>query len=260
MTSDKKNWVRERYGAIASGSQGGCCAKESGDPGAATAVAKEIGYHDDELTAVPKGANLGLGCGNPVAIAGIREGEVVLDLGSGAGLDVFLAAERVGETGRVTGVDMTGEMIAAARKNAEAAGYRNVEFRQGDIENLPVESSSVDLVISNCVLNLVPDKRRAFAEIYRVLKPGGRMAVADIVLDAPLPTEFSEDADAYCACVSGAISRAVYLKGLREAGLDNVKVESESDAAELLAGDCCGSGEYLKGVVTSIKVTGRKLG
>ena len=251
MTSQKKRWVRERYGAIAE-SGGECCS-------AAAECAKEIGYNDDDLAAIPDSANLGLGCGNPVAIASILEGEVVLDLGSGAGLDVFLAAGKVGETGKVIGVDMTPEMIEAANRNAAAGGYKNVEFRQGDIEALPLEDESVDLVISNCVLNLVPDKAKAFAEIYRVLKAGGRIAVADIVLDGPLPDFLGEDADAYCSCVSGAISRSDYLTGLIETGLVDVNVESEMDASDLLAGDCCGDGAALsKGVVTSIKVTARK--
>lgn len=259
MTSDKKEWVRERYGAIASGTQGGCCAKESCGCEAATDIAKEIGYREEDLSVVPDGANLGLGCGNPVAIAGIREGEVVLDLGSGAGLDAFLAAERVGDSGRVIGLDMTDQMIAAARKNAESGGYKNVEFRQGDIESMPIEDNSIDLIISNCVLNLVADKQKAFAEIRRVLKPGGRIAVADIVLERPLPSALTENPDAYCACISGAISKFDYLKGLMDAGLDKVKVESEVDAADLLAGDCCdSSGANLRGIVTSIKVTAKK--
>ena len=259
MRSDKKKWVRDRYGAIASKEKSGCCAPSCGC-GQAADVAKEIGYNPADLAAVPEGANLGLGCGNPVAIAGIRKGETVLDLGAGAGLDSFLAAEMVGETGRVIGVDMTPEMIASATRNAAAGGYTNVEFRQGDIESLPVGDSQVDLVISNCVLNLVPDKTRAFFEIVRVLKPGGRIAIADIVLDGPLPEGLSEDANAYCACVSGAATRTEYLAGLANAGLVDVRVESEMDAADLLAECSCGCGDNpLKGVVTSIKVTARKV-
>jgi len=261
-TENKKKWVRERYGAIASGASSGCCSKNAPcecDPVAQ--VAGEIGYAAEDLSAVPDGANLGLGCGNPIAIAGIREGEVVLDLGSGAGFDVFLAADRVGKTGKVIGVDMTPEMIEAANRNAEEGGYENVEFRQGDIEALPVEAESVDLVISNCVLNLVPDKPKAFSEIFRVLKPGGRIAVADIVLDGPLPEALLDDDAAYCSCISGAISRAEYLEGLRQAWLMDVRVQSEMDAAELLGGDCCGEGAAKSpGVVTSIKVTARKPG
>lgn len=262
MSDSRKEWVRDRYGKIAAGSSGGCCSPASScGCDSATVVAREVGYQTEDLSAVPDGANLGLGCGNPVAIAGIKEGEVVLDLGSGAGLDVFLAAERVGKTGRVIGVDMTPEMIAAATRNAASGGYENVEFRQGDIEAMPVEDNSIDLVISNCVLNLVPDKSKAFAEIHRVLKPGGRIAVADIVLDGPLPDILKDDAGAYCSCISGAVSRSDYLEGLMDAGLANVRVESEADAADLLASDCCGDGASLpdlKGIVTSIKVTACK--
>jgi len=260
MKPDRKQWVRERYGEIAARSGGGCCSQTPCDCDSSTAVSQVIGYRPDDLASVPDGANLGLGCGNPVAIASIREGEVVLDLGSGAGLDVFLAAERVGGSGCVIGLDMTPEMIEAANRNAAEGGYRNVEFRLGDIEAMPVEDGSVDLVISNCVLNLVPDKTRAFFEIVRVLKPGGRIAIADIVLDGPLPEGLSEDANAYCACVSGAATRTEYLAGLANAGLVDVRVESEMDAADLLAECSCGCGDNpLKGVVTSIKVTARKV-
>jgi len=259
MESNKKKWVRKRYAGIASGAQSSCCSSSACDCDSAAATARDIGYNADDLASVPGGANLGLGCGNPVAIASIRQGETVLDLGSGAGLDVFLAAQRVGKQGRVIGVDMTPEMIEAARRNAADVGHDNVEFRQGDIEALPVESESVDLVISNCVLNLIPDKPKAFAEICRVLKPGGRLAVADIVLDGPLPDCLGGDAAAYTGCISGAVSRSEYLSGLREAGLVDIHVESEADAAELLSGDCCGEGFRLpKGLVTSVKVTARR--
>jgi SAM-dependent methyltransferase len=226
-------------------------------------VAESIGYTHEDLAAVPAGANLGLGCGNPIALASIVPGETVLDLGSGAGMDAFLAAERVGPTGRVIGVDLTPEMIAQARANAERSGCTQVEFRLGDIEALPVEDASVDLVISNCVLNLVPDKAKAFAEIVRVLKPGGRLAISDIVLDAPLPESLRENEGTYCCCISGAIGREEYLARLAGAGLQEVAVVSAADAASLLAQDCCGGGateSELTGVVTSIHVTGRKPG
>jgi SAM-dependent methyltransferase len=256
--NQKKKWVKERYGAIAAGAQQTCCREHTCCASPAD-VAEKIGYSADEVAAAPQGANLNLGCGNPLALASIEPGEIVLDLGSGAGFDVFLAAARVGPMGRVIGVDMTPEMIEKARANAERAGYSNVEFRQGDIEALPVEDASVDLVISNCVLNLVPDKPKAFREIARVLKPGGRIAVADIVLDKPLPEALKGDADAYCSCVSGAIGRAKYLRLLEQAGLSNVRVVSEADAAQLLAGDCCGAGVGdLTGVVTSVHITARK--
>ena len=259
--SGPKEWVKERYGAIATGAQQGCCGEASccGDPAAITAA--RIGYSQEDLAAVPDGANLGLGCGNPIALASIKPGETVLDLGSGAGFDAFLAAARVGPTGHVIGVDMTPEMIEKARANAAAGGDANVEFRLGDIERLPVANASVDLVISNCVLNLVPDKEQAFREIVRVLKPGGRIAVSDIVLDGPLPESLGGNEESYCSCVSGALGRGEYLAKLAAAGLQDVTVVSEADAAALLAGDCCGDGvseSELSGVVTSVHITGRK--
>ena len=260
-SSEKKKWVRTRYGAIAAGDERSCCEEPAAccKPGAS--LAERIGYSAEEVARAPEGANLGLGCGNPLAIDSITPGETVLDLGSGGGFDAFLAAARVGPAGRVIGVDMTPEMIEKARANAERAGCTNIEFRQGEIEALPVEDTSVDLVISNCVLNLVPDKRRAFHEIARVLKPGGRIAIADIVLDRALPNALKDDPEAYCACAAGAIHRAEYLRGLEAAGLVDVRVVAEADAAELLAGGCCGTEpDSLAGIVTSVHVTGRKPG
>ena len=259
--SREKQWVKERYGAIATDAQQGCCSAEAACCDATAVVASEIGYSAEELGSVPAGANLGLGCGNPLALASIAPGETVLDLGSGAGFDTFLAARRVGEAGRVIGVDLTPEMIAQARANAGNGGYTNVEFRLGDIETLPVEDASVDLVISNCVLNLVPDKAKAFAEIARVLKPGGRIAISDIVLDGPLPEALKGDSGAYCSCISGALGRADYLAALTAAGLEDVHIVSEADASELLASDCCSTGlttSDLKGVVTSLHNAGRR--
>jgi SAM-dependent methyltransferase len=252
--------VKERYGAIASQAQEGCCCGGTCCDDA-TAAAERIGYTQEDLAAAPAGADLGLGCGNPLALATVSPGEVVLDLGSGGGFDVFLAAARVGPTGRVIGVDLTPEMIEKARSNAAAAGYTNVEFRLGDIESLPAEDNSVDLVISNCVLNLVPDKPKAFREIVRVLKPGGGVAISDIVLDGPLPDSRRGSRDAYCSCVSGAIGRAEYLEGLEAAGLQDIQLVSAADAAYLLAGDCCGEEldeSELRGVVTSLHVTAKK--
>jgi len=259
--SEARKWVKERYGAIATGAQQGCCGEASccGDPAAITA--ERIGYSQEDLAAVPDGANLGLGCGNPIALASIKPGETVLDLGSGAGFDAFLAAARVGPTGHVIGVDMTPEMIEKARANAAAGGDENVEFRLGDIENMPVEDGSVDLVISNCVLNLVPDKAKAFSEIVRVLKPGGRLAISDIVLDGPLPESLRGSEEGYCSCVSGALERNDYLAKMAAAGLQQVQVVSAVDAAALLASDCCGGGaadSELSGIVTSIHLTARK--
>lgn len=181
---------------------------------------------------MPAGANLGLGCGNPLALASIKEGEVVLDLGSGAGFDSFLAAEKVGESGRVIGVDMTVEMIARAKANAEKGGYSNVEFRMGEIEALPVEASSVDRVISNCVINLVPDKNKAFSEAFRVLKPGGRMMVSDVVLLKELPPDIMEDIDLYIGCVAAAMLRENYLESIGLAGFEEIEVMTDTSFSD----------------------------
>jgi len=262
---DVKQVVKKRYGQIAQG-RGGCCgAAPRGERLSAEKAARTVGYAAGDLDAVPEGANLGLGCGNPLALALVKPGDVVLDLGSGAGFDAFLAVPRVGPEGRVIGVDMTEEMIAQARANAERAGYTNVEFRLGEIESLPVEDSSVDLVISNCVLNLVPDKGQAFREIARVLKPGGRMVVSDIVRRGDLPAWLLESADAYAACIGGASDQTEYLALARAAGLAEVEVLSETDAVDLLTAstDCgCSLGEeaaeQLRGRVFSISVSARK--
>ncbi|MBI3945262.1 MAG: arsenite methyltransferase [Armatimonadetes bacterium] len=257
--ADVKALVREAYGRIGAGERQGCgCGC-----GSAARVSAHLGYGTADLSAVPDGANLGLGCGNPTALASLQPGETVLDLGSGGGLDCFLAAKRVGLAGKVIGVDMTPEMIERARDNAQRGGYINVEFRQGDIEALPVAGASVDVVISNCVLNLVPDKARAFGEISRVLKPGGRMMVSDMVLSRPLPAWVKELGSAYTACVAGAALRDDYLRLIREAGLGDVDVLDERDAAamfvnandplvsRLLGGNAL---EDLRGAVLSISV------
>jgi SAM-dependent methyltransferase len=256
----KKKWVKQRYGAIAAADEN-CCEQSACGCGSSEATARKIGYEEADLAAVPEGANLGLGCGNPLALASIKSGETVLDLGSGAGFDALLAGRRVGKKGRVIGVDITPAMVRKARANAKRASLSNVEFRLGDLEALPVEDASVDLVISNCVLNMVPDKPKAFREIARVLKPGGRIAISDIVLDASLPDALRGDEDAYCSCIAGAVSRSDYLAALADAGLEDIEVVSEADASELLAADCCGAGlrrSDLEGVVTSVHVVGRK--
>jgi arsenite methyltransferase len=203
----------------------GCCGNVAGDYREA---ARRIGYTDAELAALPEGANLGLGCGNPTAFASLKEGETVLDLGSGAGFDVFIAAARVGPKGRVIGVDMTPEMLELARLNALKSGYRNVEFRMGEIENLPVADNAVDCVISNCVINLSPDKNRVFTEAFRVLRPGGRLMVSDLVLLKPLSAKIRKSVQAYIGCVAGAASREDYLSAIRGAGFTEVTVVEET--------------------------------
>ncbi|MBM3156239.1 MAG: arsenite methyltransferase [Chloroflexi bacterium] len=225
-----KKAVRERYGKIAKQS-GSCCASKStccGGASTAETISRSIGYSEEELGSVPEGANLGLGCGNPVALASLKKGETVLDLGSGAGFDCFLAADRVGKKGKVIGVDMTPEMVEKARENARKGGYKNVEFRLGEIENLPVADSSVDVVISNCVINLSTDKKRVFQEAFRALKPGGRLMVSDIVLLKELPDFVKNSVQAYVGCLSGAIMKDAYLKTMRAAGFREVKVLEES--------------------------------
>ena len=226
-SADMKDHVKARYGAIARQKVtlgGGCC----GSPAPQEFISKRIGYADEELKSVPEGANLGLGCGNPLGLASVKPGATVLDLGSGAGIDCFLAAKKVGATGRVIGVDMTDDMLARARENAQKGGFTNVEFRKGEIEALPVEDSSVDVITSNCVINLSTDKRSVFAEAYRVLKPGGKAYISDIVLLKPLPEELASKVSAYVACVGGAMEKETYLDLMRDAGF-SVKVTEEKN-------------------------------
>lgn len=209
------------------GSQSGCCAGPALSP---DEISLTLGYSADELSALPEGANLGFGCGNPQAIASIEHGETVLDLGSGAGIDCFLAARATGEQGQVIGVDMTPEMIAKARSNAEKAGVGNVEFRLGEIENLPVADSSIDVIISNCVINLSPEKRRVYAEAFRVLKPGGRIAVSDIVLTAALPEELHNDLSLYTGCMAGASSLPDIEGHLADAGFADIRISAKDES------------------------------
>ena len=224
--------VRDRYGNIAK-EAGSCCLPSasccSGDRAQAGSGA---GYGPEDLAAVPDGANLGLGCGNPIALASLREGETVVDLGSGAGFDCFLAANRVGKNGRVIGVDMTSEMLEKARENAGKGDYGNVEFRLGEIENLPVAGNTADIVISNCVINLSPDKRRVFREAFRVLRPGGRLMISDIVLLKELPDEISNSIEAYTACLAGAVMKGEYLDAVGAAGFKDVKIIEETSLPE----------------------------
>src|SRR3972149_9853511 len=215
-----KKVVRERYAKIVKQDSSCCGTTESscGSSNSTHEISKEIGYSEEELKAVPEESNLGLGCGNPVALASLREGETVLDLGSGAGFDCFLAANKVGKNGKVIGVDMTPEMIEKARENIKKGNYENVEFRLGEIENIPVADNSVDVIISNCVINLSPDKKRVFQEALRVLKPGGRLVVSDIVLLEELPDFIRNSIEAYIGCISGAIMKDKYIESIRESG------------------------------------------
>jgi arsenite methyltransferase len=223
--------VKSRYGQIAQGLKSGCC----GAGVTEQAVALEIGYSRRELDAIPVEANLGLGCGAPIGLLNLASGETVLDLGSGAGLDAFLAARQVGPTGRVIGVDMTPAMLQKARRNAEQLGLAQVEFREGRLEALPVEDATVDAVTSNCVINLVPDKQLVFAEITRVLRPGGRVVISDIVLDGTLPDAIANDVYAWCGCVAGADRRSDYFAKVQAAGLRDVEVLKDTDYVGTLA-------------------------
>ena len=230
--------VRQKYAEIAKKSQSGCGISCCGTGEQAEADYSMIGDAYDGISGYIADADLGLGCGLPVEHAGLQTGQTVLDLGSGAGLDVFVARKEVGESGHLIGVDMTAEMIAKARENAEKSGFDNVEFRLGEIEHLPVQSDSIDAVISNCVLNLVPDKQRAFAEIFRVLKPGGHFCISDIVSSRELPDWVKGIAEAYAGCVSGAIPKKDYLSLIQETGFADVVVASERQIdipAELIA-------------------------
>ncbi|MDO9536341.1 MAG: arsenite methyltransferase [Bacillota bacterium] len=224
---DIKKEVRNEYGKIPGGS-GSCCSPQTSCCGnEASILSKEIGYLDEELAKIPQDANLGLGCGNPVAFASIKKGETVLDLGSGAGIDCFLAAAKVGPEGKVIGVDMTPEMVEKARENANTGNYGNVEFKLGEIENIPAADNHVDLIISNCVINLSPDKKRVFKESFRVLKPGGRLMVSDIVLTKELPSAIRDSIEAYVSCISGAMLKEEYLQAVESAGFTDLKVISE---------------------------------
>jgi SAM-dependent methyltransferase len=222
--------VRKSYAKIVEGRSGCCCGPNSSCCGESTAeqISAKVGYSAEEMGAVPDGSNLGLGCGNPLAHAAIHEGDTVLDLGSGAGFDCFLAARKVGKTGQVIGVDMTHEMLTRARENAKKAKVTNVEFRLGEIEALPVADNSVDLIISNCVINLSPDKGRVFREAYRVLKPGGLLMVSDIVLTRELPESVRNSVEAYASCIAGASLKDEYLDLIRKAHFSDVAVLEET--------------------------------
>jgi arsenite methyltransferase len=230
MRSDEiKNVVREEYAKFALAGSSCCPGAHSccGSPPAADEIGRRFGYSEEDLKNAPDGANLGLGCGNPVALASLKEGEIVLDLGSGAGFDCFLAASQVRETGRIIGVDMTPDMLSKARDNAVKGGFANVEFRLGEIEHLPVPDNHVDAIISNCVINLSPEKDQVFREAFRVLKGGGRLMVSDIVLLRELPDAIRGSIAAYVGCVAGAVLKDQYLDAMRLAGFDDIQVISE---------------------------------
>ena len=220
--------VRRRYGASASGKS--TCA----DDCCTSTDATDLGYSAQDAAAAPEAANLGLGCGNPLAIASLKEGQVVLDLGSGAGFDCFLAARAVGKSGRVIGVDMTHEMLSKARENAQKNGFTNVEFRLGEIEALPVADNSVDVIISNCVINLSPEKQRVFNEAFRVLKSGGRLAVADVVATAPLPDDIKADWAAYTGCMAGASQIAELERMLQASGFKDMKIAPKDSSRSFI--------------------------
>lgn len=269
-----KQTVRDGYARIAK-TAGSCCFPSASCCGSGQAVeiiSRDIGYSAEDLKNVPEGANLGLGCGNPVALASLREGEVVVDLGSGAGFDCFLAARQVGDSGRVIGVDMTPEMLDKARQNARKGGYTNVDFRLGEIENLPVADGTADIIISNCVINLSPDKKRVFQEAFRILKSGGRLMVSDIVLLQPLPSALRDSIEAYIGCVSGADMKEDYLNAIRMTGFQDVRIIDETlfpiqdlvshpAARDVLADsdELQNAAEKLAAAIVSIKVSAVKV-
>lgn len=252
-----KKEVRKRYAKVAKTS-GSCCASNiscCSAPPSNEQISKLVGYSEEEMESVPQGANLGLGCGNPTALASLKEGERVLDLGSGAGFDCFLAARKVGAKGKVIGVDMTPEMLDKARANAKKGKYSNVEFRLGEIENLPVADNAVDIIISNCVINLAPDKKRVFEEAYRVLAPNGRIMVSDIVLLEPLPKSVQKSVEAYAGCIAGAEIKDKYIELIRTAGFQEVKVlEEKNYPLEYIVSE-----DTLKDAIKLTKITDQEL-
>ncbi|MBU0712709.1 arsenite methyltransferase [bacterium] len=233
-----RNAVRERYEKVAESGNSRCGCSEASccDDSAvsAQAISMEMGYSDWEVSEVPEGANMGLGCGNPQAIASLKPGETVLDLGSGGGFDCFLAAKQVGNSGHVIGIDMTPEMVSRARHNAEKSNYSNVEFRLGEIENLPVADSVVDVIISNCVINLSPEKEKVFQECFRVLKPGGRLAISDIVATSEIPDDIKKDMTLFTGCVAGASTIEEIKKMLQSAGFYEIEIKPKDESREFI--------------------------
>lgn len=239
-----RNAVREHYGLIAGKNQSnvGCCQTSPGNNGGCCSdkavsykdISLKLGYLANDFDQVPEGANMGLGCGNPQAIASLKEGETVLDLGSGGGFDAFLAARQVGKTGKVIGVDMTPSMISRARENAEKGNFTQVEFRLGEIEHLPVADHSVDVIISNCVINLSPEKQQVFNEAFRVLKDGGRLAISDVVAITEIPEHMLADLELYSACVSGASTVAKTTEMLQEAGFSEIRIQPKDESRSFI--------------------------
>jgi len=245
-----KQFVKDRYASIAS-NEGSCCSCCNCNTGTVE-HAKSIGYSEAEIRNIPEGSVMGLGCGNPTALAELKAGETVLDLGSGGGVDVFLAAQKVGENGNVIGVDMTSEMLEKARVNARLGSYKNVEFRAGEIENLPVEDDSIDVVISNCVVNLSPDKLATYKEVFRVLKPNGRVLISDIVTEGELPEDVRQSFDAWTECIAGAVETQEYLNTITKAGFRDVTIVAKHPFCEP------GMDDRLAGKIVSIQVKAYK--
>jgi arsenite methyltransferase len=261
-TTEIKELVRARYGGIAAGAGVDCCAPATssccrpatGSPEDDKALL--MGYSAEDLAAMPEGANLGLGCGNPQAIAALKSGEVVVDLGSGAGFDCLLAARQVAPAGRVIGVDMTHEMLQKARENARKVGAANVEFRLGELEHLPVADNTADVILSNCVINLVPDKEQVFRETLRILKPGGRLAISDVVNIAPLPADLAADPAMLCGCVSGAAPVGEIEAWLADAGFSDIRVTIKPEKHQLVQSWAPGRG--IENCIASAIIEGRK--
>jgi SAM-dependent methyltransferase len=252
--------VRERYASVANETGGGCCSSSSSCCSSNPEGSSQLGYSSEEILSVPDGANMGLGCGNPQAIAALRPGEVVVDLGSGGGFDCFLAAKKVGSTGKVIGIDMTPDMVSKARRNAEKGGFSNVEFRLGEIEYLPVADGAADIIMSNCVINLSPDKQQVFNETWRILKEGGRIAVSDIVALREMPDSLKNNRDALCGCISGAARNTDIETMLTSAGFSDILVELKPESRNFIKDWAPGSGaeEYVcSAVITAQKISGR---
>lgn len=243
-----KDFVKDRYSKIATGEKScSCCG-----PDLVIEQAKAAGYTLEDFKSIPQEAVYGLGCGNPTALAELKEGEVVLDLGSGGGIDVFLAANKVGRSGKVIGVDMTNEMVKNANKNAVEGKYANVEFKLGEIENLPIENNSIDVIISNCVINLTPDKLVAYNEAFRVLKPGGRILVSDLVTEGEIPEDIKQNFQAWSECIAGAMEKHIYLDTIKAAGFNDIKIVEQHYFTEK------GMDERLAGKIMSIQVKATK--